>query len=189
VKLKTVIPVLLVALASAACSSGHTSSSVDASYAEHYDSVAALKAHSSLIVEVTAKDMSHTHREGGTQPGASVLLTDSVVKIDKVFYDPQHQVTDAGGALTAATVVVYQTGGGTGSDAEIGDDPIFKQGEHLILFLRNGTEPQHYVAVGGPNGRFKAGNGKVDPFNSVSVQFSGDENGLTAALAATEPNS
>ncbi|MER7671791.1 hypothetical protein ABTY61_25485 [Kitasatospora sp. NPDC096128] len=160
-------------------------SHVEASYAEHYDTVAELKTHSSLIVEVTAKDMSHIHREGGPAQGKSVLLTDSVVTVNRVLYDPEHQVTDTAGKLTAPTVVVYQTGGGAGTNTEISDDPIFKKEEHLVLFLRNGSEPGHFVVVGGPNGRFKTSNGKVEPFNSVSAKFTGAVDSLASSLAST----
>lgn len=186
-KLKAVSAMLFAAAVSAGCSSSTEHS--EASYAAHYNTVGDLQAHSTLVVEVTAKDMSHTHREGGTQPGASVLLTDSVVTVDRVLYDPRHQVSDAAGKITAPTVVVYQTGGGSGADMAIEDDPIFKKGEHMVLFLRDGSVAQHFVEVGGPNGRFNVTNGKIAPFNSVSVQFTGAEDGLASTLAANAPAS
>jgi len=177
---------IAVAAVSAGCGSSSTEHT-EASYAAHYNTVAELQAHSTLVIEATAKDMSHTHREGGPQKGASVLLTDSVVTINRVLYDPQHQVSDATGKITAPTVVVYQTGGGTGADSAIEDDPIFKKGEHMVLFLRDGSTPQHYVEVGGPNGRYTVTNGKVAPFNATSVQFTGAEDGLASTLAANAP--
>lgn len=174
------------AAALAGCGSPATEHT-EASYAAHYDNVTDLQAHSALVVEVTAKDMSHTHREGGPQKGASVLLTDSVVTVNRVLYDPQHQVSDAAGKITVPTVVVYQTGGGSGADSADQDDPIFKKGEHMVLFLRNGSEPEHFVEVGGPNGRFAVTNGKIAPFNTISVQFTGAEDGLASNLAANAP--
>lgn len=189
-KLKALSAVLFatVAAVSTGCSSPSTEHT-EASYPQHYDTVTDLQAHSTLVVEVTAKDMSHTHREGGTQAGGSVLLTDSAVTVDRVLYDPRHQVSDTTGKITVPTVVIYQTGGGKGADSAIEDDPIFKKGEHMVLFLRDGTVPLHYVQVGGPNGRFTAANGKIAPFNAVSVQFTGAEDGLASTLHANAPAS
>lgn len=170
---------LAVALCAAAvlvagCSSSPVEHS-DASWAEHYNTVADMTAHSALVVQGTIKDNSGRHKE------SSVQIADSTVAITKVLSDPRHLVTDATGKLISPTVVVGQTAGTGGQTQEISDDPIFKKNEQVVLFLRV-VSPGHYAVVGGPNGRLTVSNGAIKPFNAESVPFTGNANDLAAAV-------
>lgn len=55
-------------------------------------------------------------------------------------------------------VVVTQTGGeAKGSVTEVEGDPLMRQGDHVLLYLRRAEGEDLYVVLGGPQGRFAVG--------------------------------
>jgi hypothetical protein len=126
---------------------------MDASWAVAYRTVPTLRAASDVavagsiggVVKVTA----------GTPRNPP--FTDYALVISAVLWDPGHHLA-VGQAIT-----VHQTGAIVGSARfEIGDDPLFRPGEQVVLFLHQFAEGQYYV-VGGPTGRFRMSGGLVHP--------------------------
>ncbi|UKA63037.1 hypothetical protein [Arthrobacter sp. FW306-04-A] len=138
-----------------------TTVGMDASWAEGYNNLADLKAHSKLAVQGTFT------RIIAQSSIKTIPVTDFEFTVDKVLHDPGHLVT-AGAKLT-----VRQAGGTVdGVLHQIADDPLFKISENAVLFLKQ-PEPGLFYVVGGPSGRFEVANGKVSPFAPDGAKFSG----------------
>ncbi|WP_370385137.1 hypothetical protein [Catenulispora sp. GAS73] len=164
----------------AGCSSSASHQQTAVSWAEHYDNIHDLTAHSTIVVagSFTAVTKQTT---SGNNPSTDFTFTVSKVLADKA------QTTAAGSAIT-----IHQTGGSMsdGTPVSTEDDPLFKVGETTVLFLHQ-YSPGHFYVVGGPNGRFEthaattksAGVAEVEPFNSETVQFTGSVDQLAAEVA------
>src|SRR5487761_1710802 len=76
------------------------------------------------------------------------------------------------GTFTSMSGQTDQTGGTVnGHVAQIADDPLFKVGERVVLFLHE-YSPGRYFVVGGPSGRFELqADGTVRPFNDEGVRM------------------
>lgn len=147
-----------------------TTVGMDASWAEGYNNLADLKAHSKLAVQGTFT------RVIAQSSIKTIPVTDFEFTVDKVLHDPGHLVT-AGAKLT-----VRQAGGTVdGVLHQIADDPPFKISENAVLFLKQ-PEPGLFYVVGGPSGRFEVANGKVGPFAPDGAKFSGSPADFATAV-------
>lgn len=130
----------------------------DASWAEWYTDIKSLKHHSDLAVVGSIAGVS---KMTGNPP---LVYTQFIFHISRTIWNPKH-------LATSGQVIVNQTGGIVGNDLyEIRDDPLFQQGEAMILFLRSNTPGLFFVA-GGPSGRFELHNGMVTPITDEGVKF------------------
>ncbi|WP_347110133.1 hypothetical protein AAHB33_05445 [Paenarthrobacter sp. S56] len=143
---------------------------MDASWAEGYDNLRDLKAHSSLGVEGTFT------RIIGQSSIKTVPITDFEFTVDKVIHDP------TGTLKEGARLTIRQTGGSVdGVLHQISDDPLFKVSEHAVLFLKEPETGLFYV-VGGPSGRFEVKSGKVIPLGTEGTKFDGTLEEFAAAV-------
>jgi hypothetical protein len=156
---------------SSGAAAGAQSSGLDVSWAEHYSTVADLKKHSDLAVQgKVAKLISETTDAKGVPSRKYEFVVSTTI------LDPKHRLTG-----TAPTLTLNQTGGLVGGTTfQVADDPLFKIGDELVLFLKEGT-PGLYHVVGGPNGRYSVTNGAVKPFSSETATATA---GSTSAFAA-----
>ncbi|WP_059390198.1 hypothetical protein [Arthrobacter sp. Hiyo1] len=143
---------------------------MDASWAEGYNNLADLKAHSAIAVQGSFT------RVIAQSSIKTIPITDFEFTVDKVLNDPGHLVT-AGAKLT-----VRQTGGTVdGVLHQTTDDPLFKISENAVLFLKQ-PEPGLFYVVGGPTGRFEIVNGKVSPAARDGAKFAGSPADFAAAV-------
>lgn len=161
----------------AACSSGHTAAvpqtttTLDASWAEYYHSLSPLKTHSQLAVEGTIKGVKSTSSDHG------IPITDFEFSVDSTLFDPGHR------NKTGTAITIHQTGGVVnGHEWQVNDDPVFRVGEHLVLFLRE-PQPGLYMVVGGPTGRFEINNGVLTPTAKDGVKFTGSPQAFASAVS------
>ncbi len=164
----------------AACSSSASHQQSAVSWAEHYNDIHDLTAHSNLVVAGSFTAVAKQTTSGDSPS------TDFTFAVSKVLAD-KAKTTVAGSAIT-----IHQTGGSMsdGTPVSTEDDPLFKVGEATVLFLHQ-YSPGHFYVVGGPNGRFEtpganaksAGVAAVKPFNSETVQFTGSVDQLAAEVA------
>jgi len=162
----------------AAAASSVQTNYLDASWAESYHTVAALKAHSDLAVEVkVTKVLDQTTADG------NIPYTDFQITVESVLYDPAHRV-HAASSTQPATLSLHQTGGTlNGQKLMVEDDPLFTTGEQCVLFLRE-YSPGHYLVVGGPTGRFTVtAAGALVPIIKDGVTFSGQVSAMQTAIA------
>lgn len=140
---------LLVACGSSPAPSGPTVQPMGASWAEHYSDLAALKEDSDVAIIGTVTGVaSRTVRDG-------IPYTEFDVRVVRALHDPRSR-------LTSSTIVVHQTGGPVSPNRvlEVRDDPLFRTGETVALFLRQ-YAPGHFRVLGGPAGRFEVSQGTV----------------------------
>jgi hypothetical protein len=131
----------------------------DASWAEWYRDVHSLKQHAE-IVAIGA--ITGIKQQTGSTP---LVFTTFAFGVSNVLYDPQH--------LATPVLNLFQTGGVVGNNLyQIRDDPLFHQGEMLLLFLHQSDKGLYHV-IGGPSGRFEITNGMVSPITDMGVKFSG----------------
>ena len=142
--------------------------SMDASWAEAYQSMSALKAHTDVAVEGTITAASLDPQASSTD----VPFTDFQFTVGSTFFDPHNRIVAA--ASKPAVLTIHQTGGlVNGTIFQVDDDPLFQVGQRYVLFLRE-YSPGHYLVVGGPTGRFAvAASGAVTPIVSDGVKFTG----------------
>ncbi|WP_285725264.1 hypothetical protein [Psychromicrobium xiongbiense] len=134
---------------------------MDASWAEGYNTLAGLKAHSAVAVQGTFTKVV------GQSNLKSFPITDFEFTVGIVINDPGH-LASVGSKLT-----IRQTGGTVGGAIhQISDDPLFKLSENAVLFLKQ-PEPGIFFVLGGPSGRFKVSNGTVTPFAPNGAKFNG----------------
>ena len=154
-----------------ATGSAAQSSTLDVSWAEHYSTVADLKKHSDVAVQgKVVKLVSETVDAKGV-PSRRYQFA-----VSATILDPKHRLTGS-----APTLTLTQTGGlVSGTTVQVSDDPLYRVGEELVLFLKEGT-PGLYHVVGGPNGRYSVTDGKVKPFSNETAAATA---GTTSAFAA-----
>lgn len=141
--------------------SGPTVQPMGASWAEHYSDLAALKKDSDVAIIGTVTGIaSRTVRDG-------IPYTEFNVRVVRALHDPQSR-------LTSSTIVVHQTGGPVSPNRvlEVRDDPLFRTGETVALFLRQ-YAPGHFRVLGGPAGRFEVSQGTVASVGRGSVLLPG----------------
>src|SRR5487761_609016 len=153
---------VIVLLAMLACGPGAQTGEVthlDADWAILYHDLGQLKLDSDLAVAGTFTSMSGQTEQTG------IPYSDFVLTVNRTIYDPKHRPS-------TSTVLVHQTGGTVnGHVAQIADDPLFKVGERVVLFLHE-YSPGRYFVVGGPSGRFELqADGTVRPFNDEGVRM------------------
>lgn len=102
-------------------------------------------------------------------------FTDITFALAAVPYDPHGRVSDAAGNVTAPSIVIHQTGGAVKDQVfEVGDDPLFKVGEEVVLFVHEydpTNAPGYFYVIGGPQGRFRVANGKVASINDEGIKL------------------
>ena len=101
----------------------------------------------------------------------NIPMTSFVFGISDLILDQKKLVQNS------QTIIIKQTGGLlTNTLYEMQGDPLFKQGERFLLFLRfNENHTQTYV-IGGPSGRFTLENGKVlTPKDGVTIDSNTSE--------------
>lgn len=132
--------------------------SMDASWSVGYKDLKTLKAASTSIVAGTIAAVAGATLDTTT----NIPYTDFTVALDTVVHDPK-------GRVHGMSVTVHQTGGiVNGVLYQIGDDPLFQIGEHVILFLHE-YEPGKFFVVGGPTGRFKVNSDVVSAVTPLGV--------------------
>lgn len=138
-----------------------------------YHDLKSLMHNSDLVVRGTIAGAS---RVTGNPP---LVFTQFIFHLSRALRDPRH-------LAAGDQVIVSQTGGIVGKDLyQIGDDPLFQQGEAMILFLQQ-YAPGLYKVTGGPSGRFELRNdGTVAPINDEGVRFTKpmSEADFTTAIA------
>lgn len=133
---------------------------MDVSWTRLYHHLSDLKRASDLTVTgtVTGIDKVIKDKKG-------IVSTLFVFSIRRVVWNPRHLVQ-------LSSIIINQTGGVIGNVRyEVGDDPLFQQGEQAVLFLHQ-YSPGYYFVVGGPSGRFTIQSGMVKPINDEGVIFS-----------------
>lgn len=146
---------------------------MDASWAEAYNNLGDLKAHSAVAVRGSFT------RVIGQSSIKTIPVTDFEFTVEQVVHDPGNVVA------VGAKLTVRQTGGLVdGVLHQTDDDPLFKVSEQAVLFLKQ-PEPGLFYVIGGPSGRFEVANDKVTPFAPGGVKFTG----TTAEFAAAVRNS
>lgn len=139
---------------------GSSSTGIAASWAVGYHDLASLKKASDVAVAGSIAGIA------GQTANGQIPFTDFTFAIQQVIYDP-HQMA------TGKTLLIHQTGGiVNGQTVSISDDPLFKVGEHDVLFLHQ-YSPGHFFVEGGPSGRFVVRNGLVSPISGEGVKLSG----------------
>ena len=175
--------VALCMLGAAACSAAPQTSaapkvvSMDASWAEYYKSMSALKAHTDVAVEGTITKATFDPRASAT----ATPFTDFQFTVESTYFDPHSRI--AATASKPAVLTIHQTGGTVnGTTYQVDDDPLFQIGQKYVLFLRE-YSPGHYTVVGGPTGRFAvAASGAVTPIVSNGVKFTGTLPAMNQAI-------
>lgn len=148
----------------------------DASWAVHYSSLPELVAHTDLVVlGVAGKSQSYVHPDGYEMSNVDVT-------VGKILYSRAGEILPAIGS----NVIVAQTGGvSNGVLSEIRDDPIFGNGERVLLFLTH-LEDARYKVTGGPSGRFTVDtSGRNQAFSTLSASIPNSLDSLSAALKKT----
>lgn len=121
--------------------SAPTVKTLDASWVG-YKNMHDLKAASNLAVLATIGSV-----QGVTHDEHHTPYTDFSVTVERVLWNPKH--------LDVNAVSLHQTGSLEGSTlTQFDDDPLFKSGEVLVLFLRQ-YAPAHFFVTGGPQGRWE----------------------------------
>jgi hypothetical protein len=145
----------------------------EAHWAVLYHDFKSLKQNSDLIVAGTIASVS---KVTGNPP---LVFTEFIFQISRIIWNPKQLVTNN-------QIIVNQTGGIVGNDLyEISDDPLFQQGEAMILFLRSNT-PGLFFVTGGPSGRFELHNGMVTPINDEGVKFTAPMSEADFTTAVTQ---
>jgi hypothetical protein len=143
---------------------------MDASWAEGYNNLADLKAHSAIAVQGSFT------RVIAQSSIKTIPVTDFEFTVEAVLHDPGHIVA------SGAKLTIRQTGGIVdGALHQTDDDPLFKISEHAVLFLKQ-PEPGLFYVLGGPSGRFEVVNGKVSPFAPNGTKFTGSPADFAAAV-------
>lgn len=132
---------------------------LDASWAQHYSTVAELKKHTDVAVHGTITKLIETTKDAKGIPATTYELT-----VSNVILDRKHQLSAAKPTLT-----IRQSGGVVnGVTYQVTDDPMFAVGDELVLFLAEGSTGLYHV-IGGPNGRYAVDGGKVKAFNAETA--------------------
>jgi hypothetical protein len=107
----------------------------EASWAVVYHDIKSLKQNAEIVAIGT---ISGVAQQIGSPP---LVFTEFNFRISRVILDSQN--------LATSTIILYQTGAIIGNDLyEIEDDPLFQQGEVVLLFLQQG-DPKVYHVIGG----------------------------------------
>ena len=131
-------------------------------YAVWYFDLGSLKQDAELAILGTVSKVN----SGVLEP--AYATTTSVITIDTVLLNPKNLAKDA------SSIEVKQVGGTVGKTTYRNeDDPIFTQGEQVILFLKVEADKPIYHVIGGPSGRFEVKNGMVTPAIPGGVKFDG----------------
>ncbi len=136
---------------------------LDASWAKGYSSVGALKQDADLAVDGTI-----VRTVAVTKDNTGLVFTDFALSVQAVAFNPRKAVVSKD-----KEIVIHQTGGTVGNTRyEVRDDPLFKVGDHAVLFLQQ-YSADHYFVIGGPTGRFTVKDGFVYPMSHDGVKFTG----------------
>lgn len=95
-----------------------------------------------------------------TNPDPVVPTTDFKFRVDRVV---------KGNLKLGDTITIRQTAAESTEKIiyEPTDDPLLKQGERLLGFMRYAQNENVYVIIGGPQGRFEEQNGSISSFDNV----------------------
>lgn len=131
--------------------------SMDASWAYSYGSIAEMKGAADAVVYGSFVNTGTASRTSDGIP-----FTDFQFQVSSVLYNPRSVLTDT-------TITIHQTGGVFGSqEFEIADDPLFRQGEQSVLFLRR--IGQNNFTVLNPQGRFTVEGDLVHAASEFHIQ-------------------
>lgn len=119
-----------------------------ASYVRAYDTLRELRDASDLIVVGTAGQSSALSAPGGG------IVSDVTVRVEQIVAAKPEANAQGGALQSGGRIVVEQQGGVLGCREMINsDDPLMRQGDHVILFLHL-IGPGEYYPLTGPEGRF-----------------------------------
>jgi len=158
---------------------------IDASWATYYTGLRELRMSADLIVLATVVRQQTSlvnmkvAGESAGAPASEVRTPASAVAANSNGYlttdfelTVQGVLANVKGLPTSGGLVVTQTGGidAAGTVYETDDDPLFKVGDKVVLFLIQ-YAPGNYKASGGPSGRFSAAGGIVNAIvkNGVAI--------------------
>ena len=123
-----------------------------ASWAEYYNSMADLKAHSDIAVLGSVSSISPP-----ALPSQGPVYQMVTLAVERTLWTRSHDTA------RPASVTFEQTGGTyQGVTYQVEDDPLFHVGDHAILFFTE-YSPGKYRVSGGPTGRFGIVGGQVKP--------------------------
>ena len=132
---------------------------LDASWAEYYNSLKDLKQHSDIAVNGTISSIAPAFKPADGPVYSMVTIT-----IHKVLWKRSP-------ATSPSTITFEQTGGTYNNVTyQITDDPLFHVKDQAILFFKE-YSPGKYRVSGGPSGRFSIKNGIVHPIVSDGVKL------------------
>jgi hypothetical protein len=130
-----------------------------ASWAEYYNTMADLKAHSDIAVLGSVSSISPT-----AAPSQGPVFQMVTLAVERTLW------TRSQGAAAPASVTFEQTGGTyQGVTYQVEDDPLFHVGDRAIMFFTE-YSPGKYRVTGGPTGRFGIIGGQVKPTVPDGVQ-------------------
>jgi hypothetical protein len=131
----------------------------DASWAQSYADLGSLKKDSDLAIIGMVTGVS------GQTVRAGVPFTDFNVRVIRTLQEPRTP-------LASSTIIVHQTGGRVGPNryVMVHDDPLFRIGETMALFLSQ-YAPGHFAVLGGPQGRFEVSRGTVTPSDHLTPRL------------------
>ena len=133
-----------------------------ASWPIRYATIAEITKDADLIVVASVNSI-----VGTKEVGPELITTQFELTVDDVI---------KGSSPSGSKIIIQQTGGTVGEKSiRVSDDPLLQNDIKYILFLRE-FEPQKYVIVGGPQGRFIVQNGKV--YSMIVVVSPKDKAGL-----------
>lgn len=129
---------------------------IHASWSHGYSSFGELIQDSDLIAYATVGEVVKEWRSAGL-PKTDVELT-----ITKPIYNSKK----------GQQIIITQTGGQVEEDGQqlnylFGGDPLFSSGENYLIFARQ-NDIGTYTILGGPQGKFKNINGKVQSMKNVA---------------------
>lgn len=124
---------------------------INTSYAREYKTLSALYSDSELIVIGQIEG----RIEEGDFDRTVIPYTDFSFSVERIIK----------GQIEGTKIQIRQTGGPNKTQlVQLKEDPLFKEGDTALLFLKFGTGDKYYV-VGGPQGRFPILNGQVSSLN------------------------
>lgn len=132
---------------------------MDASWHIHYANVKSAKQDPdlNLIIAGTVVSLKPAQNTNG------IVTTDAVFSITRTAWNPQK-------LPVGSTIIVRAPGGTIGNTRyELDDFPMYKVGEHEILFLHFDRIAGIAGTLGGPSGRLLVQNGLVKPLNNEGM--------------------
>jgi hypothetical protein len=118
------------------------------------------------IIVGTVKSLQTVKAPSNFRAGEEDIVTNAVISVEKYLFNPKD--------LSSSEITVQTVGGTIGDQTMIMEDsPTFKEGQRVVVFLRQGKN-NTFIVFGGPQGKYTVNNGNMadneqerDVFNGV----------------------